>query len=150
MQKRIPVAVALFIGLLSCVPRYIAEYDAAIDHGAADLQKQFALHFASLRSTAGTPAGEYVHYMDQYQRLHAAIDDLRQQALRQPRNELTVRSLSFLEANLDEMETAHRAGLTAAELPVMQRLFDHQLRMLVQLEVAKKREHDAAPKAVSQ
>ena len=47
--------------------------------------------------------------------------------------------LALLDQSVAELETAHVDGLSAAEIPVLRTLFDSQLRMLVQLEAARKR-----------
>ena len=126
--------------ILGCSVRFIAEYDPAIDSKTRQLQTKFDALFEDLDRTAGTPEGAYEHYASRYDALRADIAGLRYDANAQPRNSLTSTSLSLLDDNLHQLEAAHREGIGPAEVPVLRKLFDTQLRMIVELETAKKRE----------
>ncbi|MGZ5441465.1 MAG: hypothetical protein ACXW5U_07245 [Thermoanaerobaculia bacterium] len=126
--------------LLGCTVRYIAEYDPIIDGNARHLQAKLDALFEDLSRTAGTPEGEYEHYAARYDAMRVDIAGLQYDAAVQSKNELTNTSLTLLDDNLHLLEAAHREGLGRAEVPVLRKLFDTQLRMIVQLETAKKRE----------
>jgi len=145
MKRNYQLILALAIFVTGCTMRFIATHDPAVEGAALQLQSKFTAFFDDLQNTAGTPEGEYERYAAQYADLHAQVGDLQAKAALQSRNQLTNDSLTLLEDNLDILETAHREGLSAAEVPVLRKLIDTQVRMLVQLEVAKKRE-PLAPK----
>lgn len=130
--------VALLI--LGCSVRFIAAYDPVVETSARELQAKFDALFEDLGRTAGTAAGEYQHYAHRYEGLRADLSALRYRAGEKARNEQTIQSLSLLDENLGHLETAHREGLRKGEVPVLRTLFDTQLRMIVELESAKKRE----------
>lgn len=132
----------LVIGMLvlGCTVRYIAEYDPAVEGNVRQLQTKFDALFSDLARTAGTPDGDYAHYAVRYDSLRADIAGLQHDAAFVPRNEITNTSLLLLDDNLHQLEVAHRDGLAPAEVPVLRSLFDTQLRMIIELETAKKRE----------
>ena len=140
MKRHYQLILALAIFVSGCSGRYLAEYDEIVGRGAANLQFRFNALFDDLQRTAGTPAGDYEHYSEQYRELYVHVADLQWHAALQLRNDLTRTSLSLLDDNLHALEAAHREGLSAGEVPLLRKLFDAQLRALVQLEVAKKRE----------
>jgi len=140
MKRHDRIILACLIIVAGCTGQYIADYDQSVDQGAVQLQAKFNSLFDDLQSSAGTPDGEYEHYSSRYDDLRGDIAQLQSQAVLQPHNELTSTSLTLLHDNLQQLELAHRDGLTAGQVPVLRKLFDTQLRMLVQLEVAKKRE----------
>ena len=140
MKRNYQLILALAIFVTGCTMRFIATYDPAVESDALQLQSKLNAFFDDLQNTAGTPEGEYDRYAAQYADLHAQLGDLQARAALQSRNQLTNDSLTLLEDNLVILETAHREGLSAAEVPVLRKLIDSQVRMLVQLEAAKKRE----------
>lgn len=143
MKRHYQVILALALIVLGCTARYIAEYDPAIDGGAVELQAKLGGLLDELQRTAGTPGGAFANYTSLYEELYADVDRLQAQAATQERNELTLTSLKLIHDNLDQLTLAHQEGLTLGQVPVMRRLFDTQLRMLVQLETAKKRDEAA-------
>lgn len=140
MKRHYQILLLLAIVVAGCTGRYLAQYDEIVDRGAANLQFRFNALFDDLQRTAGTPAGEYGLYSAEYRDLYVQIADLQWHAALHPRNGPTNTSLALLDDNLHALENAHRRGLTPGEVPVLRKLFDTHLRMLVQLEVAKKRE----------
>jgi hypothetical protein len=126
--------------LLGCSVRYLAGYDPVVDSNARHLQVKLDALFEELSRTAGTPEGAYEVYAATYDGLRADISGLQHDAASQPRNQLTQTSLTLLDDNLRQLEAAHREGLSPAEVPVLRKLFDTQIRMIVELETAKKRE----------
>lgn len=140
MKRHHKVFFVIALLLLGCTVRYIAEYDPVVDGNARHLQTKLDALFEDLSRTAGTPEGAYEHYAARYEAIRVDITGLQFDAAAQPKNGLTVSSLSLLDDNLRQLEVAHREGLGRAEVPVLRKLFDTQLRMIVQLETAKKRD----------
>lgn len=131
--------VALLI--LGCSVRFIAAYDPVVETNARQLQAKFDALFEDLGHTAGTANGEYQHYAHRYEDLRADLSALRYRAGEKSGNGQTLQSLSLLDENLQHLEAAHREGLRKGEVPVLRTLFDTQLRMILELETAKKREN---------
>lgn len=141
MKRRSLILLLSFAAvLIGCTARYIAEYDENVDRGVVSLQAKFSALFDDLQRTAGTPDGAYERYAARYDDLRAGIAHVQSHASVQSRNQLTSTSLALLSDSLDELQSAHREGIKAGEVPVLRSLIDTQLRMLVQLEVAKKRD----------
>ena len=140
MKRHHKVFFVIALLLLGCTVRYIAEYDPVVDGNVRHLQTKLDALFEDLSRTAGTPEGAYEHYAARYEAIRVDIAGLQYDAATQPKNGLTVSSLSLLDDNLRQLEVAHREGLGRAEVPVLRKLFDTQLRMIVQLETAKKRD----------
>lgn len=144
MNRQWQILLALAVVVTGCTAQRIADYDLDVDRGAVALHGKFNELFDSLQSTAGTPDGAYQCYTAQYAELRRAIADLQQRAALQSNNQLTGQSLALLEGNLQQLESAHSDGLAPGEVPILWRLFDSELRMLVHLEVAKKRDDTPA------
>lgn len=140
MKRHSKILMLVAALILGCSVRYIAGYDPAVDGGTRQLQAKFDALFEDLDRTAGTPEGAYEFYASRYDALRADIAGLQWSVDANPRNGLTSTSLSLLDDNLHLLEAAHREGLSRAEVPVLRKLFDTQLRMIVELETAKKRE----------
>lgn len=136
-QKALLIVAMLLVG---GSVRYIAGYDPVVDSNARRLQVKLDALFEELSRTAGTPEGAYELYAPRYDGMRADITGLQHDAASQPHNQLTQTSLSLIDDNLRQLEAAHREGLSPTEVPVLRKLFDTQLRMLVELETAKKRE----------
>ena len=147
MKPHLKALVVIATLVLGCSVSYIAEYNPVIDSNVRELQAKFDALFDDLGRTAGTPDGEYAHYAAQYDALRVDIAALQHESSVMPKNGLTNTSLSLLDDNLHQLEVAHREGIGPAEVPVLRKLFDTQLRMIVELETAKKRE--SAPGGVS-
>ena len=140
MKRHWQISLALAVLIAGCSASRIAEYDENIDRGAAELHAKFNGLFDDLQRTAGTPDGAYERYAAQYDQLRVDIAGLQSRVALQSNNQLTNTSLTLLDDNLHQLEVAHRDGLTAGEVPILRKLFDTQLRNLVQLETAKKRD----------
>jgi hypothetical protein len=147
MKRYYQIVLAFAIFVTGCAVRYVATYDPTIESDARELQSELSSHFDDLQRTAGTPEGAYDRYATRYADLNVRVSDLQARAALQSRNQLTHESLTFLADNLAVLETAHREGLTAAEVPVLRKLIDAQVRMLLQLESAKK--HEPVPAGVT-
>jgi len=131
---------AIVLALLTgCVSR-VAPHDAIIAAGLADLQSSNSRFFDELQQTVGTPDAAWECHAAWYEETRAEIAALRVRAGSYDRkNDPTVAALELLEKSVNELETAHAEGLSAGEIPVLRTLFDSQLRMLIELEAAKKR-----------
>jgi hypothetical protein len=132
----IAVVLALLAG---CVSR-VAPYDETIAAGLAKLQSSHARFFDELAQAAGTPDAAWECHVAWYEQTRAEIAALRTRAASYHRkNDPTAGALEMLDRSLDDLEEAHAGGLSREEIPVLRTLFDSQLRMLIELEAAKKR-----------
>ena len=134
-------AALMFLAALlleTCTSR-VAPYDAALERDLGELQSSMSGFFEQLQKAAGTPAAEWQSHEAFYDRTEERIAALQSRAALQVRNDQTIRSLDLLLETLGEVESMHRAGLTAGEIPVVRELVGAQLRMLLKLEAAKKR-----------
>ena len=133
------ILLAAVASIVSCSGYFIAAYNPAVDEGATKLQQDVDGFLVGLRETAGTPAGDYERHAAFYDGARAQIQALRDLASQQGGNDLTLQSLDLIEKNIDQLESLHAGGITPKEIDVTRTLFDTQLRMLLQLENAKKR-----------
>jgi hypothetical protein len=133
------ILLSLLTAFAGCSSYFIAQYNPAIDSGATQLQQKVDGFLSELEETSATPAGEYEQHAAMYDELRADIQTLREAALQQRGNDLTVRSLELIENNVGQLETMHKDGISPKEIEIVRTLFDTQFRMLVQLETAKKR-----------
>ena len=134
------VVLAVVLAVVAgCVSR-VAPHDAVIAAGLADLQSSNSRFFDELRRTAGTPDAAWECHIAWYEETLAEIAALRTRAESHGvKNDPTVEALELLQRSVAELEEAHAEGLSAGEIPVLRTLFDSQLRMLIELEAAKKR-----------
>lgn len=140
MRKRVKaIVLAAVTSIVGCSSYFIAQYDPAVDSGATALQEKVDRFLSELEGTAGTPAGDYEQHAEFYDEVRGDIQSLRDAASRQRGNDLTVRSLDLIANNVEKVEAMHSDGISAEEIAIVRTLFDTQFRMLVQLEVAKKR-----------
>lgn len=133
------IVLALLAGCLSRV----SPYDDTIAAGLTSLRSSNTRFFDELQQTAGTPGAKLESHAAWYEETRAEIVALRTRAAAYGmKNDPTVRSLELLGASLDELEKVHAKGISAGEIPVLRTLFDSQLRMLIELESAKRRPAD--------
>ncbi|HYC91872.1 MAG TPA: hypothetical protein VEO54_21850 [Thermoanaerobaculia bacterium] len=134
------LVVALLLALpAGCMSR-IAPHDPTIAAGLADLQTSHARFFDGLQLSTGTPEGAWECHRHWYEETRAAIAVLQVRAASHGRkDDPTAKAIDLLAKSVDELEQAHAEGFSAGEIPVLRTLFDSQLRMLIQLEDAKKR-----------
>jgi hypothetical protein len=92
-------------------------YDPNFDRGATELQEKLNAHFDELQRTVGTPAGAWEPHAPFYESVRADLTNLLYFAGTQRGNDATVRSLELIATNVDEVETAHRKGLSSREIP---------------------------------
>jgi len=138
--KAITVAAAIVLALLAGCSNRIAPHDEDLARGLAELQSSNTRFFDELRQSAGTQFGAWEYHANWYEETRAAIGTLRGQAAAYGAgNAPTVEALDLLKKSIDQLEEVHTAGLSAGEIPVLHTLFDSQLRMLIELEAAKKR-----------
>jgi hypothetical protein len=137
------VAAFLLAVLAGCASR-IAPHDDTIAAGLAKLQASHARFFDQLQQTAGTPGAAWEAHAAWYKETRAEIATLRARAASYGlKHDPTPRAIALLEQSVDELEQAHAEGLSPGEIPVLRTLFDSQLRMLIQLEAAKKPKRNA-------
>ena len=122
-----------------CALRPAAPYDAGLDGGLAELQVKVDTFLEGLQRQAGTPDGAWDRHASFYEGVRKDVEILRSRAAAHAGNDVTLGSLDRLAASIDDLERLHRDGLKGAEIPILRSLFDSQLRMLIQLESAKKR-----------
>lgn len=115
-----------------------APYDPAFDAGMVHFQKDVTAFFDEVAACSGTDRGTHSAFSDDYRSFVDRIAALRGQAARQARNDSTLRALDLLGESFDKVEAMHREGLIPEEVDVLRELVDTQLRLLVQLERAKR------------
>ena len=135
--KAILLAAATFIG--SCSALVVAKYDAAVDHGATELQQKVNSFLTDLEQNAGTPEAEYERHAGFYEEVRNDIFVLRNAASIQRGNDITIESLDLIEDNVGKLEQIHAEGISAEEIAVVRTIFDTQFQLLIQFENAKKR-----------
>jgi hypothetical protein len=133
-------AVAALLLLLSACSALLpaAPYDPAFDAGVVHFQKDVTAFFDEVAACNGTGGGTHSAFSDDYRSFVTRVAGLRGQAVRHARNDGTLRALDFLGESLDKVEAMHREGLIPEEVDVLRALVDTQLRLLVQLERAKR------------
>ena len=133
------VAAIVLAVLAGCASR-IAPHDGTIAAGLSALQQSHGRFFDQLQLSAGTPDAAWERHSAWYEETRAEIAALRTRAASHGlAQDPTGDALELLEKSVDELEVMHRQGISAVEVPMLRILFDSQLRMLAQLEAAKKR-----------
>ena len=136
-RKAILFAALTFLG--SCSALVVAEYDAAVDHGATELQQKVDSFLTDLEQNAGTPEAEYEQHAGFYEEVRNDLFVLRNAASIQRGNDVTIESLDLIEDNVGKLEQIHAEGISAEEIAVVRMIFDTQFQLLIQFENAKKR-----------
>ena len=138
-RSRMAVVVTLFLFTCACsVFRPSAPYDPAFDAGMVHFQKDVTAFFEEVAACNGTDRGTHSAFSGEYRSFSNRMAGLRGQAARHARNDSTLRALDLLRESFDEVEAMHREGLIPEEVTVLRELVDTQLRLLVQLERAKR------------
>lgn len=139
MRMRVLVLAALLTVTCSCAfwPA-AAPYDPLFDAGLVNLQKDVRAFFDEVEQCAGTEQGTHSAFASDYRTFTSRIAGLRGQAVRHARNGSTLQSLDLLRENFDQVEAMHRDGLLPEEAAVLRSLVDTQLRLLIDLERAKR------------
>jgi hypothetical protein len=138
-RTRLAVAAALLLFTGACSALLpAAPYDPAFDAGMVDFQKDVTAFFNEVAACNGTGRGTHSAFSDDYRSFGNRMAALRGQAARHARNDSTLRALDLLRENFDKVEAMHREGLIPEEVDVLRTLVDTQLRLLVQLERAKR------------
>ena len=133
------IAAMLLVAVAACSSR-IAPHDETIAAGLASLQSSNNSFFEQLGRTVGTPEAAWERQTAWYDKTRADIADLRARAVSHGKpDDPTVRNLELLQKCVDELEDTHAGGLTAGQIPILRTLFDSQLRMLIELEAAKRK-----------
>ena len=139
-RKLTAILAAILLALLSGCASSVAPRDEALAGGLAGLQSSTSWFFDQLQQVIGTPDADWVRHAAWYEETRSEIAALLVRASASgAATDPTLDALVLLDQSVAELETAHAAGLSAAEIPVLRTLFDSQLRMLVQLEAAKAR-----------
>jgi hypothetical protein len=118
----------------------ISSYDEQVDQAATTLQKRMDGFLTMLAEKAGTPAAGYEANRSFYSDYAVELRSLAIRAGSWPKNELTVRQLTLMTANLEELRKAHEsAPLSPEAVPTFRDLFNQGWGAIIALEVAKKR-----------
>ena len=108
--------------------------------GLAELRSSHTRFFDELQQAAGTPDAAWECHIAWYEETHAEIAALRTRAASYGlKSDPTADALALLDQSVAELEQAHAEGLSRGEIPMLRTMFDSQLRMLIELEEAKKR-----------
>ena len=144
MSKRLSLIAALLALFCGCTALMFSDpYDPAFDAALSDFQKDTETFFEDLGRAAGTPEGGWERFEPRYRALETDLGALAQQASVRRGNATMLDSLDLVRQNLAECEELHRDGIAAAEVTVVRRLIATQVRMLIQLEQARRKEGDA-------
>jgi hypothetical protein len=135
----------LLLFTCACSALLPAPYDPAFDAGMVHLRKDVTAFFDEVAACNGTDRGTHSAFSDDYRSFGNRMAALRGQAARHARNGSTLRSLDLLRENFDKVEAMHREGLIPEEVDLLRELVDTQLRLLVQLERAKRGSAGEAP-----
>jgi hypothetical protein len=138
-MKRIIIIAFLALFTCACNDPFMPGYDAQIDHRGNALQNKVNRFLNDLQRTAGTPAAAYENHKRFYSEMRTELKGLRDAAAKLPRNEATLNCIAPIEENVAVLETLHRTGITAAEVPVLRTIFETQFQALLHLEDAKLR-----------
>jgi hypothetical protein len=140
MNARISPALAVLL-LLFCgcaaLP-FSAPYDPAFDAALAGFGKDAEALFDDLGRAAGTPGSGWERFDSAYRSLDAQLDALTQQVILRDGHPSTLEALDLVRENLAACEALHRDGIAPAEVGVVRRLIAGQVRMLLQLERARR------------
>ena len=141
MSKRLSLLAALLVLSCGCAALLLSSpYDPAFAAALEDFGKNTDTFFEDLARTAGTPDGGWERFEPSYRALEADLNQLTQQAMVRRGNTPLLQSLDLVRQNLDACEQMHRDGITPAEVSVVRRLVSTQVRMLLQLEQARRKE----------
>lgn len=138
MSKRLSLIAALVMLACGCAAFLLSDpYDPAFDAALEDFRKNTDTFFEDLGRAAATPDGDWERFEPAYRSLEADLNRLTQQAMLRPGNTSLLQSLDLVRQNLAACEELHRDGITPAEVTVVRRLIDTQVRMLLELEHAR-------------
>ena len=135
-RRGLRVSIIALLVVAGCATDLIAPYDPGLDQALGELQSEISGLFDGLAKGAGNGTAAYDAAL--HDRVRASLRKVRVQGSSQARNDQTIAMVDLLGASLDEMEGLHRDGLKPAAVPVLRSLLETQVRMLVQLEAAKK------------
>jgi len=123
--------------------KLVGDYDEQIDKGTTALQKDVETYLVKLEASAAKSEDKVAPYADNkqfYSDSRVSVSGLRLRADATERNSLTVRAFDKLNANIDEFEGMHKAGITRAEISKLIRPgFTQQFTAILTFELAKKR-----------
>lgn len=120
--------------------RLISEYDERTDQEVTGLQKRTGQLFSDLEKKLGTPGGDYVDFEADYDSLMVDLRALTVRAEARPKNDVQVTQLSNLREQLAQIAERHRSGrLRSAEIEPARLITDQSFRVILRLELAKKR-----------
>ena len=132
--------IAIALAATGCSVKLVADYDEITDQAVTSLQRQVDRFFLQIERNIGMPEAEYSNFIDFYDDVRVDIGTIRVRAAARPRNEITVRQIDLLEANVDNLERLHKLGFsTAEELEPLKTAFHQGFRAILTLELAKKR-----------
>jgi hypothetical protein len=141
VSKRLSLLAALLLLSCGCGALWLSSpYDPAYDAALEDFRKGTDAFFEDLGHTAGTPDGGWERYEPAYRALEAKLSRLTQQAILRRGNASLLQSLDLVRQNLQACEGLHRDGITPAEVGVVRQLVSTQVRLLVEVERARRRE----------
>jgi hypothetical protein len=141
VRPRFRLGLILLAALLfaACSIAGFASRDPEIESGIESLHVKVGAMLTTLESGAGTPAAAFATHESFYDDVRTEIAALELRAAGQ-RHHSTLEALGQLEQNLGRLEALHRAGISAAEVPVLRELLDAQFWTLRRLEGSKKRD----------
>jgi hypothetical protein len=141
LQRRLTVFVAVvLIAAVACTSvRLIGDYDEQLDKGITRFHRNMEAHLTALERQIGTEKAEYENYGAFYQDARVELSSIRVRAAAHPKNDLTLEQVDLLIENLDNLETMHREGINANDIPPVRNAFNIGTTAILKLEFAKKR-----------
>jgi hypothetical protein len=113
--------------------------DPEIERGISALEAKVDTFFTTLESGAGTSAAAFEAHQPFYSDVRTEIVALELRVAHQRRpSSATASALEALKENLERLESLHRTGISAAEVPVLRGLFETQFQTLHRLEGSQK------------
>lgn len=138
MRTRVSLLLALFTIVCGCA--FLSPpppYDPALDAGLTALEKKVDAFFEDVIRSAGTPGATSAAFAARYEDLDREVDSLRARAAGAGGRGKSLEVFDQLRESLDCVEDAHRDGLTPAEVDIVRKLVDTQVRLLLRLERAR-------------
>lgn len=126
--------------LTGCTVKLIADYDSKTDEAVTELQRKFETFFVNLESQVGTEEADYENHVQFYKDVKVDVSAIRLRASAIPKNEITLKQVSFLEENIKLLEDTHKEGIAHIDvIKVPRDDFNTALSSILKLELAKRR-----------
>ncbi len=132
--------IALLLNVMSCSMTLNSLYDPEMDHGATSLQKKMDSFLTKLERHTGQPQSDYSWNATFYDDYVVELRSLLLRAQSHANNEATVKRLTLMMDNLQQLRLAHEAGsLAPSTLQDTRALFNQSWQAIIEQEISKRR-----------